>query len=283
MKVTALVENTRLESRQDLIPEWGLSLHIQHDGRQILFDTGATQTYGHNAERLGVDLQEVDMLVISHHHYDHGGGLAHFLETNTRAKVYLRRNEAGDPYFRAFFGIINRYVGLDKDLLRKHADRFEFVDKFAEIWPDVFFLTDIGNKYPLPKGNQHLFVEEGGIRRLDHFEHELVMVVRDQAGLVVLTGCSHRGILNMVDAVSSQFQGVPIKAVFGGFHLVGLPKLNTMAGSRREVEGIGEEMLKYPIEKVYTGHCTGPKAYRVLKNVMGDELEYLPTGGGVEV
>ncbi len=283
MKVTALVENTRLESRQDLSAEWGLSLHIQHNDRQILFDTGATGAYGHNAERLGVDLQEVDMLVISHHHYDHAGGLAHFLETNSKAKVYLRRNEAGDPYFRALFGVINRYVGLDNSLLRKHADRFKFVDEFAEIWPDVFFLIEIGNRYPLPKGNRHLFVEEGGARRLDRFEHELVMVVRKQEGLVVLTGCSHRGILNMVDAVSSQFQGVPIKAVFGGFHLIGLPKLNTMAGSKREVEGIGEEMLKYPIEKVYTGHCTGPKAYRVLKDVMGDKLEYLPTGGDVEV
>jgi len=283
MKVTALVENTVLENRQDLNPEWGLSLHIQHDGRQILFDTGATEVYGHNAERLGVDLREVDMAVISHHHYDHAGGLAHFLETNSKAKVYLRRNEAGDPYFRAFFGIINRYVGLDKGLLQKYADRFEFVDEFAEIWPGVFFLTEIGNRYPLPKGNQHLFVEEGGTRRLDQFEHELVMAVREKEGLVVLTGCSHRGILNMVDAVSSHFQGSPIKAVFGGFHLIGLPKLNTMAGSKREVEGIGEEMLKYPIKKVYTGHCTGPKAYRVLKDVMGDKLEYLPTGGGVEV
>jgi 7,8-dihydropterin-6-yl-methyl-4-(beta-D-ribofuranosyl)aminobenzene 5'-phosphate synthase len=283
MKVTALVENTRLENRQDLNPEWGLSLHIQHDGAQILFDTGATEAYGHNAERLGVGLREVDVVIISHHHYDHGGGLAHFLETNSKAKVYLRRNEAGDPYYRAFFGIINKYVGLDNTLLRKHSDRFVFVDEFAEIWPGVFILTEIGNRYPLPRGNRHLFVEEGGARRLDRFEHELVLVVREQEGLVVLTGCSHRGILNMVDAVSSQFQGFPIKAVFGGFHLIGLPKLNTMAGSKREVEGIGEEILKYPIEKVYTGHCTGPKAYRVLKGVMRDKLEYLPTGGGVEV
>ena len=284
MKVTALVENTRLEDRQDLSPEWGLSLHIRHDGAQILFDTGATETFGHNAERLGVDIREVDVVVVSHHHYDHGGGLAHFLETNSKAKVYLRRNQAGDPHIRAFFGIVNRYVGLDRSVLRKNADRFEFVDAFTQIRPDVFLLTEIGNRYPLPKGNRHLFVEDGGTRELDRFEHELILVVRDKEGLVVVTGCAHRGILNMVDAVSSQFQGLPIKAVFGGFHLIGgLPMLNTMAGSRREVEGIGEEMLKYPIKKVYTGHCTGPKAYRVLKDVMGDKLEYLPTGAGVEV
>jgi 7,8-dihydropterin-6-yl-methyl-4-(beta-D-ribofuranosyl)aminobenzene 5'-phosphate synthase len=83
--------------------------------------------------------------------------------------------------------------------------------------------------------------------------------------------------------VTRQFQGLPIKAVFGGFHLISLPMLNTMAGSKREVEDVGKEMLKYPIDRIYTGHCTGRKAYRVLKGVLGEKLEYLPTGGSVEV
>jgi 7,8-dihydropterin-6-yl-methyl-4-(beta-D-ribofuranosyl)aminobenzene 5'-phosphate synthase len=101
--------------------------------------------------------------------------------------------------------------------------------------------------------------------------------------LVVFTGCSHRGILNMVDAVTEQFEGIPIKAVFGGFHLVSIPILNLMAGSKAEVEEIGREMLRYPIAQTYTGHCTGAKAYRVLKGVMGDKLAYVPTGSSVTV
>lgn len=282
MKVTVLVENTRLEDRRDLSAEHGLSLHIQHNGKQILFDTGMTEAFSRNAERLGVDIQEVDMVVISHHHFDHGGGLAHFLETNAKAKVYLRRNEAGDCYLRAF-GILNKHIGLDKRLFQKYADRFEFVDELTETSPDVFILTEIGKPYPQPKGNRYLFVKKENTRSLDSFEHELVMVMREGEGLVVFTGCSHRGILNMVDAASRQFEGLTIKAVFGGFHLIGLPILNLMAGSKREVEGIGREMLRYPIERAYTGHCTGAKAYRVLKGVMGDKLEYLPTGSSVEV
>jgi len=282
MKVTILIENTKLEDGRDLSAEHGLSLHIQHNGKQILFDTGATQAYSHNAERLGVDIQKVDMAVISHHHLDHGGGLPHFLETNAQAKVYLKRNRAGDCHFRAY-GIINRRIGLDESLFQKHADRFEFVDELTEPSPGVFILTEIGTPYPRPKGNRYLFTQKGNTRSLDNFEHELVMVIRKREGLVVFTGCSHRGILNMVDAVSKQFEGVPIKAVFGGFHLIGLPMLNTMAGSKKKVAGIGREMLSYPIEKAYTGHCTGAKAYRVLKGVMGDKLEYLPTGSSVQV
>ncbi len=87
----------------------------------------------------------------------------------------------------------------------------------------------------------------------------------------------------MVDAIARRFEGVPIRAVFGGFHLIGFPLLNLMAGSASEVEAIGRQILEYSVEKVYTGHCTGLKAYRVLKRVMGDRLQYLPTGGRVEI
>ncbi len=282
MKVTVLVENTTSEDRKDLKAEHGLSLHIQRNGKQILFDAGATDAFAYNAERLGIDIGAVDMAVVSHHHFDHGGGLPAFLEMNRKAKVHIGQKESGGCYFRAF-GLIDRYIGLNPNLFSKWGNRFEFVRGFAEVSPDVFILTDIKSSYPLPRGNRHLYVKEGDGYRLDSFGHELVMVVREKDGLVVFTACSHRGILNMVDAVARQFEGLPFKAVFGGFHLIGLPILNTMAGSRREVEALGEEMLKYSIEKVYTGHCTGAKAYRVLKRVMGDRLQYLPTNSQVEV
>ena len=280
MKVVALIENTKLEGREDLVDEHGLSLYIECDDKHILFDTGATEAFNQNAVTLGIDLQEVDALVISHHHFDHGGGLARFLEVNHKAKVYLRKSEEEDFYFRVP-GILSRYVGLDQELLEKQADRFEFVDNFTEILPGVYILTEIPRHYALPNGNRRLFVKRGKTFSLDSFEHELIMVEKEKEELVVFTGCAHSGILNMVAAVMKQFPDVPIKGVFGGFHLIGLPKLNTMAGSKGEVKGIGQELLKYPIERVYTGHCTGKKAYRVLKGVMAEKLEYFPTGSQV--
>jgi len=146
MRITVLVENTRLESRKDLSAEHGLSLHVYRDDKQILFDTGATDAFSKNAEKLGVDIQQVDMVVISHHHYDHGGGLAHFLEANQKAKIYLRQCEEREYYFRAL-GIISKYVGLDKSLFQRYADRFDFVDEFTEISPGVFILTQIEKPY----------------------------------------------------------------------------------------------------------------------------------------
>ncbi len=282
MRITVLVENTRLENRKDLIAEHGLSLHIYRDDKQILFDTGATEAFSTNAEKLGVHIQQVDMVIISHHHFDHGGGLAHFFEANQKAKVYLRQCEKKEYYFRVW-GIINKYIGLDKGLFKRYANRFDFVNEFTEISPGIFILTRIGKPYPLPKGNRHLFAQRSSTRELDRFEHELIMVIQEEEGLVVFTGCSHSGLLNMIDTVAKRFPGVRIKAVFGGFHLIGLPILNTMAGSKREVEGIAKEILKYPIDKLYTGHCTGMKAYQVLKGILGEKLEHFPTGSSVEV
>jgi 7,8-dihydropterin-6-yl-methyl-4-(beta-D-ribofuranosyl)aminobenzene 5'-phosphate synthase len=178
---------------------------------------------------------------------------------------------------------LKRPVGLDRTLFETYADRFEFVDQSMEIAPTVFILTEFGESYPKPRGNRYLILEKGGARSLDGFDHELVMVLRQEDGLVLFTGCSHRGILHMVHAVTKHFEGTPIKAVFGGFYLVSIPILNLMAGSKAEVEEIGREMLRYPIAKTYTGHCTGAKAYRVLKGVMGAKLAHVPTGSSVMV
>lgn len=280
MKVIALIENTKLEGREDLVAEHGLSLYIECNDKRILFDTGASEAFEQNARKLGINLQDVDALVVSHHHFDHGGGLARFLEVNHKAKVYLRKSDEEDFYFR-IPGVLSRYIGLDQELLEQQADRFEFIDCFTEILPDVYILTGIPQQYATPKGNRRLFVKRAKKFSLDSFEHELIMVHREGDELVVFTGCAHNGILNMVAAVTGQFPGVPIKGVIGGFHLMGLPKLNTMAGSKAEVRGIGEELLDYPIERVYTGHCTGQKAYRVLKGVMAEKLEYFSTGSEV--
>lgn len=116
MKIVVLIENTRPDESAELTAEFGLSLYVERDGRRILFDTGTTGAFADNAEKLGVDLEAVDAVVVSHHHFDHGGGLARFLAINHTAKVYLRRSAERDFYFRAPL-LGERYVGLDQRLL----------------------------------------------------------------------------------------------------------------------------------------------------------------------
>jgi len=277
VNVISLVDNKRLPARKDLHTEPGLAIYILTKAQQILFDTGMSDRFLANAQRLQVEIGQVTLAVLSHHHIDHGGGLATFFAANQQAKVYLRSNRTEQLYFH-FWGLFKRRVGLDEALFQQYAQRFSFINQFAEIAPDVFILTQIAQRHSPPRGNRHLFSHMGQVIQLDDFTHELILVVRENSGLVVFTGCSHHGILNMLDAVLAHFPGQLIKAVFGGFHLIDWPLINNLANSKAELEALGQALLRYPIDKLYTGHCTGVKAYQILKSVIGPKLEYFATG-----
>ncbi len=281
MRITTLIENDTLENRDDLVAEFGLSLHIEFGTSRILFDTGSTGAFVDNAEALGIDLGEVDVAVLSHHHFDHGGGLERFFAANARAKVHLLKSDLVGRFFKGQEKV--QPIGLDLTLFDRFSDRFQFVTDTTKIAPGVFLLTEIPSTHERPKGNSHLFVEKDGELQADPFDHELVMVVRTDDGLVVFSGCSHNGILNMTDAAAQQWPGEPIRAIIGGFHLIGLPIANTMAGSRAQVEEIGRRILEIGPAKVCTSHCTGQKAFNVLSDVMGDTLESFHTGSIIEV
>lgn len=277
MIITTLIENTPAGPKSTLSAEHGLSLHIAFDKKMILFDTGASDAFLRNADVLGIDLSTVDAAILSHHHYDHGGGLRQFFSLNQHAKVYLKRPPDGEPYFKARL-LPKRYIGLERDLLTAYARRFVFIDQATEILPNVYLITDIGTSYPKPKGNKYLHIKTRTGWSPDTFSHELMMVIGEHDGLVIFTGCAHNGVLNMIDSVEKIFSGVPIKAVVGGFHLIGLPKTNMTADSQTDIRKIADKILNSPIRKIYTGHCTGMKAYDILKSLLGEKLEHLHTG-----
>jgi len=183
---------------------------------------GSSAAFAENAEKLGVDISAVDAAVISHQHFDHGGGLERFLELNSTAPVYLRSAPLVDRYFKAF-AVIKRPIGLDLDLIDRNRERILAVDGCREIVPGVFLVTAIGSAHRRPRGNRHLYArQDDGLVR-DTFDHELVMVAHEKESMVVFTGCSHHGVLNLIDAAIDAFPDTPVRAVFGGFHLIGLP------------------------------------------------------------
>lgn len=282
MRVTTLIENDEPESRGDLTAEHGLSLLIETEAATVLFDTGATGAFADNAAALGIDLGAVDLAVLSHHHYDHGGGLSRFFDAQPKAPVVLRDGPLADRWFKAL-AVVKRPIGLDADVLERHRDRLRPVAEDTEVAPGVWVLTEIEATHPQPRGNRKLYVERDGRLEPDPFDHELILVVLDSDGMTVFTGCSHSGILNMIETAADRFPDTPVKAVFGGFHLIGLPRFNTMTASQSEVETIALTMLDLVSGPVFTGHCTGRKGYDALSTVMGNRLRPIHTGTVVEL
>ncbi len=282
MKVTTLIENSPSPEDPRLAFEWGLSLHIAVNGRSLLFDTGASGSFAKNAEHLSVGLASVDAAVLSHHHYDHGGGLRRFFEINSSAAVHLGEAPEGECAAK-LFGFVRKYAGLDRTLLADHAGRFKTVTGPAEILPGVYLFPHVPGTHPTPAGNRHLFLRRGHTYTPDTFAHEIVMAIKEDGKLVVFTGCSHSGVLNMVDTVAKELGNLPVKAVVGGFHLVSMPPFNVMADRKGDVQDLARALLRYPVERAYTGHCTGKKAFGVLKAVMGERIAQMRTGSCFEV
>ncbi|MCK5738938.1 MBL fold metallo-hydrolase, partial [bacterium] len=213
--VTTLIENDSSDLAQ-FVAEHGLSLHIAYNGQNILFDTGATGDFIENAEKLNVDLAKVDLVIISHSHYDHTGGLARFFEQNTSAPVYMHRLARNGYYSRRENEVTS--IGLEKSVYQANADRFIFINQRAEISDSLTLVTEYDRQYPVPQSPTLLKKEKGELV-VDDFQHEIMLILHQADDMIVFTGCSHNGILNMVAAARKVFPEKKIQAVLGGFHL----------------------------------------------------------------
>ncbi len=285
MKITVLVENSP-GPHANLEPEFGLSLLIETKQTTILMDTGASGRFALNAEAMGIDLEAVEWLVLSHGHYDHGGGLEAFFQRNHRAKAIIKRG-ADSPFYGSLTpglpdlvhrtGLLTRYIGLDAEVLGRFSDRIQWIDAPIDLSDSVHVLTTIPRTHPLAKGNRNLLVKRKNHFVLDDFSHELLLVVEQDAEAVVFSGCAHSGILNMLEAVRGQKAERPIRSIVGGFHL-NLPRSERMSAPESEIRQLALRLGQEVTGAIYTGHCTGNEAFQVMKSELGPRLHALHTG-----
>ena len=279
MKIITLVDN-RTHS-ENLETEHGLSLYIETDENQkILYDTGQSDMFMQNAVKLGVDLSEIDMVVISHGHYDHIGGLVAFLNVNKTAKVYMNSTIFDYEYFSVKNGV-KKLNGFSSELM-DYRERFILLEKNTS-FDNLWLITDIKHSYDTPKGNAILYRQNKDIEELDKFTHELILVVDTSHGLCVFTGCGHNGVLNIVSTVQEVIQQKQIHCLYGGFHLID-GKDYVEVETTDELTNIAHELTKIlPSAQFYTGHCTGEKAIKVLSEKMEGKLETFYVGKEVVI
>lgn len=255
MKLTVLTENTVCSP--ELRAVHGLSVHLESGGKRILMDVGPGDEFLENARLLGVDISEVALCVISHGHDDHGGGLSRFLEENHQAEVYLSDLAFGD-YFSG-----SRYIGLDRSL--RDNERLRFVEGIAAPVTGVWLLGRIPGNTLLPAANGNLL--EAG--RADRFLHELVMLVEENGYLLLLGGCAHRGIVNILEHVRTTLGRYP-DGVVSGLHISAGPS-GILKADDEYLDALAEKLLATGA-MFYSCHCTGEEGLRRLKQRMGDRL-----------
>jgi 7,8-dihydropterin-6-yl-methyl-4-(beta-D-ribofuranosyl)aminobenzene 5'-phosphate synthase len=267
--IKVLTENTA--ASKDFGCEHGLSLYVETKRHHLLFDTGASSLFAENAAKLKVDIPEIDIAILSHGHYDHGGGLKTFLEQNSRAKVYAHER-VFEPHYAHRPDGTNAYIGLDSTLLPN--ERFVFCGATRKIDEELELFSEVREETPIPSGNADLYRKIGNTFLQDDFAHEQNLVIRQNGKALLIAGCAHRGILNIVRQFKEDNGRFP-DVVIGGFHLYSRGSGKNEAPEA--VDTLARELQKTGTQ-YYTCHCTGEEAYHRLKAIMGDQIGYLSAG-----
>ena len=280
MEIITLIENEVSQGNSELKVEAGLSLLIKTADKTILFDTGSSGAFADNAEKLGVDLTAVDFVVISHAHFDHTGGLERFFKINSSAKVYIKE-EAKEQYFYKLL-FLKKYIGTNPDVLQNYTNRFIFVKEDLQISDHIQIVTQITNHHKLPSDSKHLLTKKDNHMVPDDFAHEQMLLISEDEKMYCFTGCSHHGILNMVESAQLH-TGNKKMNVIGGFHMYN-PLTKGLSEKKEDVIKTAQLLnTNKQIDTIATGHCTGTGAFKILKSVLGEKLVNINTGSKIVI
>lgn len=268
MKIINLIENT--PGAPGCLYEHGLSFYIETKDHKLLVDTGASDKFIKNAETLGVNLKAVDTVILSHGHYDHSGGILAFAEQNGTAKIYLQKT-AGEAYYHADPQEV-RYIGIDPEI--QSLPQLEWVPGDKKLDEELELFSGVTGRKLWPKGNLILKKKVGETFVQDEFDHEQYLVISCDNKKILISGCAHNGILNILEGYRQRYQNDP-DAVISGFHM-----MKKAGYTESDIAMIKEtaEILKQTDIQFFTGHCTGEVPYAIMKEILGDQLEWVHSG-----
>ncbi|ABK99554.1 MBL fold metallo-hydrolase [Pelobacter propionicus] len=273
--LTILCENS-VAKPFGLLGEHGFACFLETPQGSYLFDTGQGRTLVPNARYLGKELGSIRALLISHGHYDHTGALPQVLECCQGLDVLGHPDLFLSRYWelegkRRFLGIPHR-----REYLESLGARFRLSRELTEIGPGVWLTGEIPRCSPWEKGDasQVAVTETGEILRPDPVNDDLSMVVETPAGLVLVLGCAHAGLVNIIDYVTETFAGKRIHAVIGGTHL-------GFAGEEQFEKTLGV-LERLGIEKVGVSHCTGLYGSARIAARLGERFFFAAVGTVLE-
>jgi len=255
-----------------LTMDWGFAALVEYGGKRILFDTGNNaKIFEHNVKAVGVDLGNLDFVVMSHRHGDHMGGLAYLLKVNPTVKIYAPKERSGvygddqpsSTWYRkdASLPAEQRYYsGAPPEIIHMGeawpGANFQLIDRNTEIAPGMYLIALVSDR----PGTLEL--------------HELSLAIRTPDGLVLVVGCSHPGVEHIVQEATAINPHINI--LFGGLHQIQRPD--------PEVERIRSMLYNHHrLQLVAPGHCTGDTEFAALKKTFGDHYVYAGVGSVVDL
>ena len=257
-----ILNDTRNSNKDKFENDDGFSAYIEVENNKILFDVGPSEKFMKNAEKLGLDLNKVDTIVLSHGHYDHGDGLKFF---NNKVEFIAHPNCTLKRWWKEDH---SHYSGiqLTKEEL-KNKYNVHFTKEPYKINKDTYYLGEITRKYPI---NLKKWVLANG--QNDEMLDDSGMVIDTEDGITVIAGCSHSGICNIVEHAKMVTNNNRVLAVIGGFHL-------------REVDEDTNKVIDYMkdnVEEVILAHCTADDVCNKFINDLKDRIKVSVTEVGRE-
>jgi 7,8-dihydropterin-6-yl-methyl-4-(beta-D-ribofuranosyl)aminobenzene 5'-phosphate synthase len=264
LRLTTLSENTA--GMDGFVGEWGLSILVESDEVNVLFDTGQSFSIIHNAKLLGIDLSQIDKIVLSHGHFDHTGGLKHVLEKIGREVEVIAHPDIWQAKYATDQSEEGRYIGIpfSRKELEELGARFRLTAEPVAISDSIMTSGEIPLVTDYEETEPFLEVKDVGGFKPDRFRDDQALIIKTPPGLVVILGCAHRGIINTLYHAQKLSGVKKIDTVLGGSHL--------MNASEERIWRTVAALKELGVKRLGACHCTGMAATAIMAQEFGDKF-----------
>ncbi|MEA3547658.1 MAG: MBL fold metallo-hydrolase [Thermodesulfobacteriota bacterium] len=263
-----LIENE--SCRPKIGSEHGLAVLVEKEGHRILFDTGQSDLLLANAREMSIDLSSIDRIVLSHGHYDHGGGLealSHIVEP----EIIVAHQAALESRYSVVPGSLARQIGIT--MPENFFDRLQIISKMTELVPGLFFLGVIPRQTSFEDTGGSFFLDPQG-KKPDLLPDDSGLLVLTDSGPVLLVGCAHSGIVNMLQYVAQMLSINEFTAVLGGMHLLN--------AKTERLQKTVDAFRSFQVKQIGPVHCTGERGVCALTSAFQDRIVSCPAGTVLE-
>ena len=277
IRLTILCENNVDKvSPYGLLGEHGFACHLQTPDGEFLFDTGGGMTIMNNAKLLGIDFKKLQGIMFSHGHFDHTGGFKQVLEVTGKIPVYAHPDLFSEHFSQNSGKLTKIGVPWPQEELEQLGADFTFSAEPYEVAAGLTLSGDVPRLSSVETGDPNLLsLDKSGQHVADPLHDDLSLFINTDKGLVILLGCAHAGLINIIDHAIKVTGQEKIYMVIGGTHL--------KFCSDEQMDATLNRLEELNVERIGTSHCTGLRGARILADRFGDKFFFASVGTVLEI